>query len=253
MHNKFFLFIILTFNFALVYSQINTPNGKEVEVDSHYNRLKNPTDMKGWWDRINVLYNDVVLIDCTSSECGYYNCHFFAWHNRQGHSPWASSSDIWKNGEPSSFEWLDDDNAKCFYTDSTDSYPTGFNSWIECDSSDSQAAIVVYIDGSDIKHSARIISSEPGWYISKWGAYGVAKHLWNECDWKDYYREYYKLNPAYRRVYSFPSRIFSKIEDAVNDAPNGCLIHVENKTYTNVNDITVASGRELNIEGGTTI
>jgi len=29
-----------------------------------------------------------------------YNCHFFAWHNNQGHEKWSGKKNIWKNGTP---------------------------------------------------------------------------------------------------------------------------------------------------------
>jgi len=124
-------------------------------------------------------------------------------------------------------------------------------SYVETTSSDSKAVIVTYYYEGDSKphHSARLLSN--GRCVSKWGKGGLVEHAINEVvDGEISNKKYWKLNPAYREVRTDHQPMFSKIDEAVNNAPDGCYIYVDNCTFYYVDNINVQSGRELKIAKG---
>lgn len=168
MSNRFYISIIIIIFSQIATSQsrfIYTPNGKSVTVDTHTVSLK---DLENFYGELSSVFGSDSaehVIEWPHSVGEYsYNCHFFAWHNKQGHEKWTGSGDIWKNGYPSSSSigFLGENTLiNSFLDDEDDSEPEGYNSWIDCDSSDSDAAIVTYHQQSDSapNHSARLLSN----------------------------------------------------------------------------------------------
>ena len=96
-------------------------------------------------------YPNAILLEPASRT---YNCHAYAWHvSEGGNKVWIGSStqtaeDIyWQDGS---------------YGEVT---------------TEAEAAKVSYVKGN---HSA-VTTSQPGWFISKWGPWPRMKHAWNDC------------------------------------------------------------------------
>jgi len=231
-----------------------TPNEKGV-ITSNISEHQPSTDEYNIFQEQLNNYNVVMLTDCDTTK-GTYNCHFYAWHNNQGHEVWSSTppaaNNYWKSGEPNLL-WLDMTPSKDFYSDASYSSTGNHESWIS--TTDNDAAIISYkYNNGDPAHSARLLTN--GECISKWAMGGLVRHSPDNCPWGDtaeYTRVKYKLNPSYREVRTDHQPMFSKIDEAVNNAPSGCLIYVDNYTFDNVDNITVQSDQKLKIASGSVL
>ena len=110
---NFLVFVALVFFFenALGQKTIYTPNEKSINISSDFLRYNPPSDddINSWianlGDSVRILLQPPYIADIGDWP-GYwkYNCHFYAWHNSQGHEQWTSEPDsvdrFWKSGEP---------------------------------------------------------------------------------------------------------------------------------------------------------
>jgi hypothetical protein len=106
-------------------------------------------------------YPNAILLEPASRT---YNCHAYAWHvSEGGNKVWIG----YKTKTAEDIYWQDGSYGEV--------------------TTEAEAAKVSYVKGN---HSA-VTTSQPGWFISKWGPWPRMQHAWNDCPYDYSQLKYY--------------------------------------------------------------
>ncbi|NLD47530.1 MAG: hypothetical protein GX660_10080 [Clostridiaceae bacterium] len=151
------------------YTTVQTPTGEDVEAifrcEFNANNLANAEDQAADW--LVDHSSDAKRIGPASRQ---YNCHSYAWHvSTGGNKVWINSLDYYGNT-----------NVDEYFSGSSPSYESA---------TQSTASKAFY--GYSADHSAYVTGVSTV-FMSKWGAWPLYIHDWNDCPYSSSSISYYK-------------------------------------------------------------
>jgi len=167
---------------------IETPNGSEVRCTEDRDEVSDET-LSHWYsvceNYINEGNLDAEIIDTASNR---YNCHAYAWHMTEG------GAEVWIGSYGGGVECATADEAQwvedIYWTDGSYYEVTGLTPSEVTSSHASKVNWPLPWDNGG-NHSA-VTTSDPGYFISKWGLYPLVEHWWSDCPYNSSLLRFYQ-------------------------------------------------------------